>query len=266
MRIVEGRLAAVQADVANVQAGLLVDLDLRILDEIRDGSEGRRRGQVDLPALQSRQPAGFLADQGHRHGLDLRRAVEVVRERLQLDAASGLPLLEHIGAGADRVEIELVAQRLDRLPRHDLRTRARVGQIGQQRCERLVRDDPNGVGVRRFDRLDGRKLGAVRRGRLFIQHALKRELHVVGRQFASVVELHAFAKLEFQRGGIDKRIAFGQIRDDLHFLVEFDKRVEHGPDNITFRKLRDLGRIERVDDRVPGDRRAKQRGRRLRRR
>ena len=111
------------------------------------------------------------------------------------------------------------------LARHDAESRhvvghQRVGTLGLD-AHRVIVDAGNFLTL---------QIGPeARRATFDIRRALKREHHVVGREWRAIVELHAFAQLEFPGRVVDGLPGHGQSRAQLLLVVGHDQTVEHYP-------------------------------------
>ena len=119
--------------------------------------------------------------------------VPVVGELLDDDAVLLDALDELEGPGADRMQPELVARRFGRLGRHH--HAGAVGELGEQRRERLLQDEPDRQGIDDLDLVDGAQLGLAERA-LHRQVAVEAVLRRRGVERLAVVELHARPELD----------------------------------------------------------------------
>ncbi len=134
-------------------------------------------------------------DQVVDDAVDLRRAAEVVLVGDEDHAFVRLVRLEPERTGADRVEAEVVAELLDRLPADDVAAVV-VGDEAEEERHRLLQLDANRQRIDRLDGVDRRVVGRERRG-LRVGGALEREDDVVGGQGSVVaVELDALSQVE----------------------------------------------------------------------
>ena len=116
--------------------------------------------------------------------------VPVLRELLDHDAVLLHALDELEGSGADRLQAELVARLLRRLRAQD--HAGAVGELGDQRRERVLEQQPHGRGIGHLDLVDGGKLGLAERalhGHVPLQAGLDR----LGVHGLAVVEFDALA-------------------------------------------------------------------------
>src|SRR5260370_38130934 len=98
---------------------------------------------MDLTAEEWGDAAGRLGDERQVDRADLRLAAEISVEGGEGDPLAPPPVLQHTGAGADRLLPEIVAlRRLDDLARQDLRAGGPVGAEAEGRRERLLRREP----------------------------------------------------------------------------------------------------------------------------
>ena len=157
-----------------------------------------------------------------------------VRVGLQHHALVGRPLLELVGAGAQRVAVGkgfvlgLDVLGLDRLVllgpglAHD----AQLGQLVHQHGVGQLGMDVDGVGIDLFHAVNA--LGVDGEVGAFGLGALQRELGIVGRELAAVAELHALAQRQAQLCGLDELPLGSERRLGLEGLaVVFDQRVVH---------------------------------------
>ena len=108
-----------------------VDVDAcLLLDAVYPGDIGYAVDDVELPGEQTGLTAGDVGHVAILDTVDLGCPAEVVRVGLEHHLFLGAVALEHEGAGADGVGLELVrAQRLDRLFADDEATGV-VGHLG----------------------------------------------------------------------------------------------------------------------------------------
>jgi hypothetical protein len=143
--------------------------------------------------------------------IDLRRAAEVVLVGDEGHALVRLVGLELERAGADRVQAEVVAELLNRLPADD-HAAVVVGDEAEEERHRLLELDAHRGRVERLDRFDRRVVARERR-RLRVGGALEREDDVVGGERAEVaVELDALPQVKRPRQLVGRALpALGEI-------------------------------------------------------
>jgi hypothetical protein len=163
------------------------------------------------PDVNARSRAESAGDQAVDDAIDLRRAAEVVLVGDEGHALVRLVRLELERAGADRVQAEVVAELLDRLPADD-HAAVVVGDEAEEEWHRLLELDAHRGRVERLDRFDRRVVAGERR-RLRVGGALEREDDVVGGQRAEVaVELDVLPQVKRPRQLVGRALpALGEI-------------------------------------------------------
>ena len=149
--------------------------------------------------------------------------VPVVGELLDHDLVLRDALDELVGAGADRLQGELVACRLGRLGRHH--HAGAVGQLGEQRREGLLEVELDGERVDRLDALDRGELGLAERA-LHVHVPLETVLGGLGVERLAVVEFHAGAQLQHDRLAVGRGLAAQRkLRHDVGLVVDVEQLV-----------------------------------------
>ncbi len=152
-----------------------------------------RIGDVDLAALQCREPRQFIGDDPHHQALDARGLAPIAVEGFEHELDAGVERDEFIRPGADRRLLEpLVADFLDVFLRDDPARAARGRVEGHKIGPLLLELEPNVPGV---GRLDGGHLVVeqIVRGALV---TLERELDVLGGDGLAIVEFGILAQYE----------------------------------------------------------------------
>ena len=98
--------------------------------------------------------AGLLCDERHFDGADLRLTAKVIVESCNCDAFARLPILQHVGAGTDRLFAEVVAGCCDGLPGQNLGPGSGVCEKGEERRERLLGNQADRERIRGLDAID----------------------------------------------------------------------------------------------------------------
>ncbi len=173
--------------------------------------------QVHLARPEQREPGGGLGGDLDHHAVQVGQPFHVVvRVSLEGDLHALLVGLEHERPGPDHRlrAIEVLELLLD-FPRED-RHVGRGGEVVQERRERLLQRDPQGVAVDDVDRLDDLEA----RAECGLGHeALDRVLRVLGGDLAPVdrrlvVELDALPERELDDRGALVLPLLGEIGDD----------------------------------------------------
>ena len=154
----------------------------------------------------------------------------------------GHPLDEGVGAGADRLEAEILACGFGRLGRDD-----HAGPVEQLREERggwLFQHDLDGQWVDDLDAVHGAQLGAAEAA----GHggvAVEGVFHRLRVHFGAVLEQDAGAQLDDEFGGAGPFVAGGELGHRREVFVDVEQLVAHGGEDDTA----DVGAAERrVED------------------
>ncbi len=179
------------------------------------------------------------------------RGVPVLVEFLEHDAVLRHALDEFIGAGADRVLVELVARRLGGLGRnHDA---GAVGELRDERREWGLEQEADGQGIDDLDAGNGADLAlapAARQG----ERALDRVLHRGGVELRAVMEGDARPQREGDRAAVLGGRPLGrQLRHDAAVGRELDELVAERGKNMPADEGPVPRRIERIGVVLQGD-------------
>ena len=219
-------------------------LEPTILAHRVEVGRGDALDQVELARLQIGETHGRVGDRQEDNAVEMYRVlVPIIGEAIEHDAILRYPLGEFVGAGAHRMLAELVARRLSRLGRND--HPGTVGQLRQQRGERLVEHQLYRVVVDDLDRFERADLALAVRARQG-EVALETKLHRLGVQRLAIVKLDALTQLH--RHGLVVVAEFPlrrQHRHDAELGVDIDELVaERSEDDAA-----DIGaRQGRVED------------------
>ncbi len=226
--LVERRAPHVEGDVVHAEdrrradpcLGMILDIGQEVGVDVAD--------DVDAAGLELGHRGRDLGDRPEDDVLERGLAAPVLVERLEPDVLVALPLHELPGAGAHgrRAAERFVADLLDVLLRHD----AEVDQTLEQEREGLVGDQLDRVRVddlHFLDRADVAVLGRLLLLLARLQHALERELHVLGRHRRAVVELDTPPELELPRRVVERLPRHGQRGLEFELGGAMQERVEH---------------------------------------
>ena len=222
--------------------------------ELRDRFKRQIPDEVDVAVLNGRDLSCAFRNDAQGHGVELRRAADVVLGIAhELDAIAGAERLEPEWPGADRLR----CQRVDLVARHDARLPV-AEQVGEPRVGDLELE-AHRMAVGCLHAVDDLEIDARHRADRRIENALDRREHVLGVEFAAVMPLHALAQLEGP--GLEVVAAgpaLGQIGLQLAVPGDLGQAAEHQEVDEIFLADLGLGRIERVD--VGADRDAQRTG------
>src|SRR5690625_1459598 len=224
--IIERLLLGVDAQVGGGQRFYRNDLHVGVaaaLEALRvDGFEGV--SDVNTTGLEFDRAHGALGDGAEDDLLGKNFATPPVVVPLEDDLVGGLPADELEGAGTDGDFRAVVIPGLgDSLFIED---RGRVvGQVSQQRGERVLRIQLHRVLVDSLDALDEVNDERRRGGHLRVAQPLEGEDHIVGRELFTVVELDTLADVEDPGGVVDLFPRLGQAGFQFEVFVLDDQRV-----------------------------------------
>ncbi len=188
----------------------------------RDHGVGGQRIDRDVGALlaQLQRTRSRIGNYFELHPLDLGRRSPVIWIALDHDLFVLLRANEAERPGADGMAIEILAAAV----RHDA-DRA-VGQIPQQRRERLLQMEDDGVVIGGVDAVD-RSVGAgLRAAQFATDERVEGPLHVARGQRLAVVKPNAMMQMEDVGLRIGNLPTFGQPRLQVEVLVAADERIE----------------------------------------
>ncbi len=206
----------------------LLEADLRALLQPFDVPIRNRRAvaDVDVAGLERDGARGRIEHEAGDQAVDMRqRLVPVVRVALPDHMAAAHPLLEDVGAGADRRRVVDVGQRIGvavAMLRNDRGFRRR--QRGQQIGRRLFQTQHDRVLVRRLDRLDLGEGGAAARMQLLLHADGERDIR--RGEILAVVPLDPLAQLEGVGQPVRRDLpGRGEQRLRLHVVAEFEQAL-----------------------------------------
>ena len=201
---------------------------VRLLQTIDNRRRLQGEKHIDLAVLQRNGRRRLVLDDPEGHGVEARRAAEVVLVGDHADLVTGRPLVENERAGANRLHcVFLVADFGHRLARRNPAL-VEIGKLVQQARIGCFQDDPYGERIRRLYRLYACELTRVAALAVGVQHAFQGKLHVIRSELAvALVEHDTVAKLEGVHLAIRRCApACGKIGQDLvGGLVVFDHAV-----------------------------------------
>src|SRR5262245_42114878 len=233
-------VAEIEHDAEEAERHRLPELELRRLAHRLDVGRQHALHDVEAARAQVREPHRAVDDRQVGDAVDEGAAlVPVVGEALDDDAVLLHALDELVGAGAHRVQAELVAGRFGRLGRHH--HAGPVGELGEQGRERRLEMERNGERIHHLDRIDRADVGLAER-------ALQVEMTVeavLGRRRVerfAVLELHAGPELDGHGLAVGRgRVAERQLRHDVELVVDVEQLVaDRGEDDAP-----DIGAAER---------------------
>ena len=161
---------------------------------------GELRCQLRRVELAGPHPLGphvVVGDERHHHAGVRRSAVPVRLVRREHEPVTRGPGREPVRAGANRLAVE--RRLVDVLPGERLRRDDPQRQPLQERRVRVLQGEHHSRRVGRGDGGEHVQIGAQRRVDSRIEHRLVGEHHVLGGQWAAVVEQHALAQLRGDR-------------------------------------------------------------------
>ena len=263
--VVERLLQHVEADIALDDRLAHGDVELGIGLKRRRLLVGQREGEVRFAGLQHGGAGVVFRHRFPGDGIDLRKTLLPIAVELPaLDEVGLLPVLEHERAGADWMEGDVLAAPFGERRRRDHRRRG-MGEGVDERAERLLEGDLDGMGSNRFDLGDTVELVDTQQPVLAVGNAVEIDLDGFGVEIGAVVELDALAQLErIDEAVVGDRVALGEHRCHLEVLVELEQAlVESLGDRGRQRRVGVVG-IERLrlaadgeDDAAGGERAAR---------
>ena len=222
--ILEDLAVQVQAEAECPERRARHHFDTRHAFELAHALYGNGADDVGLAALQHRDAGRRIGDVAEDDPGEGRPSAPVAVEPLEHDLAPDIPLLHHVGAGPDRMQLEGVAVLPDAL-RADDAARA-MGQGGEEGRIGLVRRDGDRGIVDPLDRGDRVPERSVRGIALGVDLALDVEDDRVGVDGTAILEADTAAELEAPGepvgGGRPLR---RELWLDLHLVVEADEVV-----------------------------------------
>ncbi len=211
-QFVEGRLGDIE--VEHRQLAGIEDVDDHVLFLLHPFDPGLvllAVGQVDLARGEGEIAARVGEDVPVDDLLELRLATEIPRVGEKRHRLLRLVLVEHEGAGADRLLGELLAHLLARLLAYHVAALV-VDEQPEQARHLVLQGDPDGVLVDGLDLVEILEV-ARERGTLGIGRAGQRIEDVIGGELAvAVMALHAFAQAERPLLAVRRRFpALGEV-------------------------------------------------------
>ena len=131
-------------------------------------------------------------------------------------------LLERERPGADRVQAEVLPCRLRRLRRHD--HPGPVRELRQEGRGRRLQHDADRERIHDLHPVHRAQLAAAEAA-LHRDVALQGVLHRGGVEVGAIMELHAGAQMDQQRGRVRLLVAGGELGHDLQLLVDVEQLV-----------------------------------------
>ncbi len=201
--------------------------------------------QIEAARPEVREPHGAIDDRQVGDLVDEDFIlVPIVGEFLDHDAILLDALDELVGAGAHRMQTELVARRFGRLGRNH--HAGAVGELGEQWRERFLQDEPDRHRIDDLDLVDRSQVGLAERA-LHREVAVEAVLGGLGVERLAVVERHARPELDGDGLAVGRGLlAERQLRHDVELVVDIEQLVaERGEDDAADIGARE-SRIEHV--------------------
>ena len=219
--IVPGLMRHVERQKEHAQTLDLVDAHARVFLQARHFMHRNVVDEIGLARLQRREARRVLGDFLENDFFDRRLAAPIVVVAGENHVAAALIADEFVGAGADRIFVELVAEFIA----GDFAENETVLQAIEKNRQRLLGDENHRQVVRRLDFGYVFEVRRLQAAAFFIAHFLNRERHVLRRQRRAVMKLDALSQLERPLVALELP-RLGEHADVVFFVVvELDQRL-----------------------------------------
>ncbi len=211
----------VEGEKKHAQAFDLIDAHARMFLQTRDFMHRNIVDEIGLSRFQSREARRVLGDFFENDFLDRRLAAPIIVVAGKNHVAAALIADELIGACADRVFVEFVAEFIP----GDFAENETVLDAIEKNRQRLLGDENDRQIVRRLDFGNIFEVRRLQAAAFFIAHFFNRERHVLGSQRRAVVKLDALSQFESPSVALELP-RFGEHADVIFLVVvELDRVV-----------------------------------------